>query len=88
MHRASLLFIIHYETAYKERRNSCFSGKERLMRLIKKLLVAIAVCSTPAMAINVGDTAPQFSLSTYGGGTFDLAQQKGTVTVLLFLCYV
>jgi peroxiredoxin len=42
----------------------------------------------PASAINVGDTAPLFSLSTYGGGTFDLAQQKGKVTVLLFLCYV
>jgi hypothetical protein len=57
------------------------------MRLIKKLLVAIAVCSTSALAITIGDTAPLFSLSTYGGGTFDLAQQKGKVTVLLFLCY-
>jgi hypothetical protein len=37
-------------------------------------------------AISDGDTAPLFSLSTYGGGTFDLAQQRGKVAVLLFLC--
>jgi hypothetical protein len=58
------------------------------MRLIKKLLIAIAVCSTSALAISVGDTAPLFSLSTYGGGTYDLVQQRDKVTVLLFLCVV
>jgi hypothetical protein len=55
------------------------------MRSIRILLSAIAAFSTSAMAISVGDTAPFFSLSTYGGGKFDLAQQRGKVTVLLFL---
>lgn len=57
------------------------------MRFIRILLAAVAFCSTSGWAINVGDTAPQFSLSTYGGGTFDLAEQRGKTTVLLFLCY-
>ena len=56
------------------------------MRFLKFLFAAATVCSTFAWAINIGDRAPLFSLATYGGGTFDLAQQKGKVTVLLFLC--
>jgi hypothetical protein len=57
------------------------------MRFKPILLTVVAAFSTSASAIDVGDTAPLFSLSTYGGGTFDLAQQKGKVTVLLFLCF-
>jgi hypothetical protein len=57
------------------------------MRFVPILLAAVAACSTHASAVSIGDTAPLFSLSTYGGGTFDLAQQKGKVTVLLFLCF-
>jgi len=54
------------------------------MRFAPIILAAVMASSTPASAISVGDTAPLFSLSTYGGGTFDLAQQKGKVTVLFF----
>jgi cytochrome oxidase Cu insertion factor (SCO1/SenC/PrrC family) len=57
------------------------------MRFISFLIAAVTVLSTSASAIDIGDTAPLFSQATYGGGTFDLAQQKGKVTVLLFLCY-
>jgi hypothetical protein len=57
------------------------------MRFVKFLIAAATICGTPAWAINIGDTAPLFTLATYGGGTFDLAQQRGKVTVLLFLCY-
>ena len=55
------------------------------MRFIKILFAALAACSASTWAINVGETAPLFSHATYGGGTFDLAQQKGKVTVLFFL---
>jgi hypothetical protein len=55
------------------------------MRSLRILLSAIAAFSTSALAIHVGDTAPSFSLSTYDNGKFDLAQQRGKVTVLLFL---
>ena len=61
-------------------------GKGQCMRFAKILIAVIAVCSASVSATNVGDTAPVFSLSTYGGGTFDLAQQRGKVTVLVFLC--
>jgi peroxiredoxin len=54
------------------------------MRFAPIILAAAAACSMSAPATNVGDTAPLFSLSTYGGGTFDLAQQKGKVTALYF----
>jgi len=56
------------------------------MRLVNLFFAAIAAFSASASAISVGDTAPLFSLPTYDGGTFNLAQQKGKVKVLLFLC--
>jgi hypothetical protein len=57
------------------------------MRFAQIFIAAMTVFSVPAPAINVGDTAPTFSLSTYGGGTFNPDRQRGKVTVLLFLCY-
>jgi hypothetical protein len=55
------------------------------MKFTRILFSAIAALSTAASAINVGDPAPLFSHETYSGGTFDLARQRGKVTVLLFL---
>jgi hypothetical protein len=55
------------------------------MRFARILLSMAAALSTSASAISVGDTAPMFSRSTYNSGTFDLAQQRGKVSVLLFL---
>ena len=55
------------------------------MRFMRIFLAALAACGSTVSAIDVGETAPQFSLSTYDGGTFSLAQQKGKVTVLFFL---
>lgn len=48
-------------------------------------LALTAIFCTSSTAVTVGGTAPNFSLSTYGGGTFDLARQTGKVTVLFFL---
>jgi peroxiredoxin len=56
------------------------------MRFIRILFTAVAAFSSTAWALSVGDTAPLFSLQTYGGDTFDLAKQKGKVTVLFFFC--
>jgi hypothetical protein len=58
---------------------------EPLMRLIPKILVTAATFCTAALAVNVGESAPALSGSTYGGGNFNLAAQKGKVTILFFL---
>jgi peroxiredoxin len=54
---------------------------------MKRLSVAfcmLLVACTAANAVTVGQPAPAFSLTTYGGGSFDLAQQRGKVVVLFF----
>jgi cytochrome oxidase Cu insertion factor (SCO1/SenC/PrrC family) len=55
------------------------------MRNMMVVLAAVVAAVTSAPAVNVGEPAPGFSLSTYGGGTFNLADQKGKVTVIFFL---
>jgi cytochrome oxidase Cu insertion factor (SCO1/SenC/PrrC family) len=55
------------------------------MRTMMLILSVLAAAVTSVSAVNVGDTAPAFSLSTYGGGTFNLTDQKGKVTVIFFL---
>lgn len=59
--------------------------KERSMSKMMVVLAAIVAAVTSVSAVNVGETAPVFSLSTYIGGTFNLADQKGEVTVIFFL---
>jgi peroxiredoxin len=52
-------------------------------RLSAPLCMLLLAC-IPASAVNVGQPAPTFSLTTYGGGSFDLSQQRGKVVVLFF----
>jgi peroxiredoxin len=49
------------------------------------MLSSVLISFAATLAVNVGQTAPVFSLSTYKGGTFNLAQQQGKVVVLFFL---
>lgn len=44
----------------------------------------MALFSVSAWALSVGDTAPNFSLSTHEGKSFDLNSRKGQWTVLYF----
>jgi hypothetical protein len=55
------------------------------MKPTSKFFTAVLVFWSAALAVNIGESAPSFSLATYGGQTFDLGQQKGKVTVLFFL---
>lgn len=55
------------------------------MRTLMVTLAAVVAAVTSALAVTVGEPAPGFSLATYGGGTFNLADQKGKVTVIFFL---
>ena len=52
---------------------------------VMRAVVAGLLAAFSAGAVTVGDTAPDFSLAVYGGGTFDLSAQDGKVTVLLFM---
>jgi peroxiredoxin len=54
------------------------------MRALRVLAFTLASVAMSAQAVTVGQAAPGFSLSTYDGGTFSLAQQRGKVTVLFF----
>jgi hypothetical protein len=54
------------------------------MNALRSITGAILLAGASAFAIGVGETAPLCTLSTHGGGTFNLAQQQGTVVVLYF----
>ncbi len=55
------------------------------MKPFLAVLVSTIAFYNTALAVTVGDTAPEFSLSTYGGGTFSLTGQKEKVTVIFFM---
>jgi len=55
------------------------------MMPLRSMLSSVLISFTMALAVNVGQTAPAFSLSTHEDGTFNLAQQQGKVVVLFFL---
>jgi len=55
------------------------------MKPLQTMLSSVLISFAATLAVNVGQTAPVFSLSTYKGGTFNLAQQQGKVVVLFFL---
>lgn len=75
---------IHRERYIKECMPMENTKKERGMRKMMVILAAIVAAVTTVSAVNVGDPAPAISLSTYNGGTFSLADQKGKVTVIFF----
>jgi hypothetical protein len=52
---------------------------------VVRLFITVLASCTIAFSVNVGETASSISLTTYGGGTFKLAQQQGKVTVIFFL---
>jgi peroxiredoxin len=48
------------------------------------VLILLAALTSPAYAAGVGDKAPDLTLTTFGGETFDLAGQKGKVVLINF----
>lgn len=54
-----------------------------MMRFIP-VLILLAIFVTPAFAAGVGDKAPDLTVTTFGGETFDLAAQKGKVVLINF----
>lgn len=54
-----------------------------MRRLCSGLLVLAILCG-PARAAGVGDKAPDLTVTTFGGETFDLATQKGKVVLINF----
>jgi peroxiredoxin len=53
------------------------------MRFILALFL-LGSLSGPAFAAGVGDKAPELTVETFGGETFDLAAQKGKVVLINF----
>jgi peroxiredoxin len=54
-----------------------------MMRIIL-VFIMLAVLSGPAFAAGVGDKAPDLTVTTFSGETFDLAAQKGKVVLINF----
>jgi len=64
------------------------TAKNLAVRLLGVAAIGLALgFGTPAPAVTVGDSAPDFSLSDTGGRSWSLSSLSGRVVVLFFLGY-